>query len=249
MDKSSYLNHYRLCIVKEGSFRLGKDADGYTLKKGDVFIVSPNTLYRASSNEENSIFYYLDFTFEDANDHITFHNLLNLKNYRHFSSMLNERQMQNLTHLDRSVEIGYPGTYLLVECMLIRILIVMLKTLKESNETYLIKDKDNAKEKLIVQCINYIDAHLSVPFAIKEMANELNYSENYIYKIFKETFQVSCKTYILDYRLNKALHELQTSSSSISDIAEMTGFSSIYHFSAAFKKKYGYSPSSLRKEI
>ena len=120
--------------------------------------------------------------------------------------------------------------------------------MKESNQTYLLQDHESAKERLILDCIQYIEHHLSVPFTIKEMADHFNYSENYIYKLFKETFGISCKTFILDYRLNKALHQLQTTSASISETAFAAGFSSVYHFSAAFKKKYGYSPSTLRRD-
>ena len=248
MEKPSYLSHYRLCVVSEGEFQLGKDKHGVLLHQGDVFIVSPNSMYHASSHTEDSIFFYLDFTLETPEENAKFQSLLHLKEHRYFPSLLSHRQLENLAYLDTAVSKHFAGAHLMVECLLLKILIVMMKFMKESNQTYLLQNHDSAKERLILNCIQYIDHHLSTPFTIKEMADDLNYSENYIYKLFKETFGIPCKTFILDYRLNKALHQLQTTSTHLSDIAESVGFSSIYHFSAAFKKKYGYSPSTLRKD-
>lgn len=248
MEKPSYLSHYRLCVVSEGEFELGKDKQGVLLHQGDVFIVSPNSMYHATSHKENSVFYYFDFTLETPEENAQFQSLFHLKEHRYFPALLSKRQIENIFYLDNAVSKHFAGAHLMVECLLLKILIVMMKFMKESNQTYLLQDHESAKERLILECIQYIEHHLSVPFTIKEMADHFNYSENYIYKLFKETFDISCKTFILDYRLNKALHQLQTTSASISEIAFATGFSSVYHFSAAFKKKYGYSPSTLRRD-
>lgn len=103
------------------------------------------------------------------------------------------------------------------------------------------------EKKVFLECVEYIDANVSNQIVISEMARSLRYSENYIYKVFKEVLNISCKSFIIDYKLAKALHELKTTKKSINQIALDYGFSNIYYFSNAFKNKYGVSPSSIRK--
>lgn len=45
------------------------------------------------------------------------------------------------------------------------------------------------------------------------------------------------------YKLNRAAELLKTGKNNISEIADMTGFSTLSHFSTSFKKQFGVSPS------
>lgn len=246
--KNSFLPYFRIVIISFGSFRVDRDTIHYPLQTGDLIMIPPSLLYSAHSLEEEGQIFYLDFGFDTPSMEQQFRELFHFQDVILLPNLINERQRTNLTHLDRTVEIGYPGTYLLVQCMLIRILVVMLKRLCEE-PVFLVSHPQNAKEQLLKECIEYIDAHLNEPLTVKEIAAHFNYSENYIYRIFQETLQISCKSYILEYRLSKALQDLKSSNLSMTDISMKYGFSSIYHFSSAFKKKYGYSPLNFRKEM
>jgi AraC-like DNA-binding protein len=54
------------------------------------------------------------------------------------------------------------------------------------------------------------------------------------------------KQYLLDLRLNKAEDLLLSTKLNINEIADQTGFDSIYYFSKRFKKKNASSPTSFR---
>ncbi|GJM80120.1 hypothetical protein HMSSN139_26160 [Paenibacillus sp. HMSSN-139] len=49
-------------------------------------------------------------------------------------------------------------------------------------------------------------------------------------------------------RLSKACELLKQPSLLIKEVAEQAGFPDIYYFSKAFKKKYGVSPLTFRKQ-
>lgn len=244
-----FLPYYRIFIAASGSFELYRNTLHYKLKAHDLVMILPNTLYSALSKDGTGSFFYLDFTFDSLEDEKEFNELFRIQDICYFQELLTHRQMENLAHLDQTVQISYPGTYLLVESMLYRILIVMLKKMLEQEPTFSIHNPDNAKERLVVHCCQYIEEHLSENITVRQLAEALNYSENYIYKAFNDTLKLSCKSYINDYRLFQALQDLKATTLSVSQIAQRNGFSSVYHFSNAFKKKYGYSPLNYRKTM
>jgi AraC-like DNA-binding protein len=49
------------------------------------------------------------------------------------------------------------------------------------------------------------------------------------------------------YKLNRAAQLLQERKHNVSEIADMTGFSTLSHFSTSFKKQFGVSPSEYVK--
>lgn len=63
---------------------------------------------------------------------------------------------------------------------------------------------------------------------------------------FKELFGTTVFGFLGGHRLQLAKTAIEKTDRSLTDIALETGFSSIYHFSYAFKKKFGTSPSRYR---
>lgn len=90
---------------------------------------------------------------------------------------------------------------------------------------------------------NYSDASLTN----KILADKAKISEIYFRRLFKESFGVSPKKYIIDLRLKKAKNLLSEGFNSIGEVAEVCGFSSVYHFCRAFKEKTGSTPTEYAK--
>ena len=65
-------------------------------------------------------------------------------------------------------------------------------------------------------------------------------------RLFKAQTGFSPHAYVLEMRLNRAKALLRETSLSVEDIGTSVGFSSLAYFSAAFQKRLGVSPSSLR---
>ncbi len=83
----------------------------------------------------------------------------------------------------------------------------------------------------------------SSDLTVAALAASANLSETYFRRLFKQLHGVSPKQYILDRRILRAKQLLSEQSASVSVIAEHCGFSSLYHFSRAFKSATGMSPS------
>lgn len=103
-----------------------------------------------------------------------------------------------------------------------------------------------AKElKEIIQ--DQIDTNLSLN--LKELSHSLDVHPAYLSREFSKYFEnLSFGDYIRKLRIEKAVHLLQGSEHSLSEIAYLTGFSDQSHFNRTFKKHTGKNPSEYRRK-
>lgn len=88
------------------------------------------------------------------------------------------------------------------------------------------------------------DESLRVP----ELATGIHLSVAQTNRKIKEKTGLTTEQYILKYRLEKALDLLRSTDKSIREIAFAVGFREAAHFSNAFKRYFGKSPSQIRRD-
>ena len=86
-------------------------------------------------------------------------------------------------------------------------------------------------------------ARSSVKIDVEQFAEQHGYSYVYFRNKFKEKIGVSPSSYAQNERLLMALQYLESGYYNVSEVANMVGFENVYHFSSAFKKQFGNSPS------
>ena len=93
-----------------------------------------------------------------------------------------------------------------------------------------------------------ISEHLSNPDLDQQiLCREMGMSRAALYNKMKAITGAGAKEYITRIRLEKAKHLLETTSLSIAEISDMTGFSSQGYFSTAFKAYTGMTPREYKK--
>ncbi|MEE1314375.1 MAG: AraC family transcriptional regulator [Faecalimonas sp.] len=100
---------------------------------------------------------------------------------------------------------------------------------------------------LTAEIIAYLEAHLQEPIRLATLAELFPYSISSMKRIFKLETGSSIIDYLNRLRIKKAIDLLENTSLQINDIAIQTGFSDVYYFSNAFKKRTGKNPTSYRK--
>ena len=103
-------------------------------------------------------------------------------------------------------------------------------------------DNENRAEKIA----NYIHENLCSDLSDEVLGKALHYHPNYIRKMIAEYTGLPTHKFVLECRLSKSLELLLDTNLSLKQICEDSGFNDFSHFTKAFKKKYGRSPSSYR---
>lgn len=110
----------------------------------------------------------------------------------------------------------------------------------ELEEAFLLSKKVN----LIAPSIAYMQKHYDDFELSNEMlANQSDISVVYFRKIFTSAFGVPPMKFVQKIRMDKAKELLQSGMVKVTDVARLTGFSSIYSFSKTFKTICGCAPT------
>lgn len=95
--------------------------------------------------------------------------------------------------------------------------------------------------------LNYIGANFTKKISINDIAKEINLSQFYFIRIFKQAVGATPTQYINSLRCNKAKQMLKNKKHSINEIAVQCGFENASYFSKTFKKYTGMLPSDYSK--
>jgi len=87
--------------------------------------------------------------------------------------------------------------------------------------------------------------HIGEPLTIKELSRKVAINECYLKKGFKELFGTTIFDFYQSQRMEHAKYLLYDKGLSVTEVSLMLGYSSISHFSTAFKKHTGIKPCEL----
>lgn len=108
--------------------------------------------------------------------------------------------------------------------------------------------KSSPTEQLIAKAKFLIQESFERPLDVEVLATELPMGYSAFRKQFKMITGESPHQYHQRFRLERAKELLTTTLLNINEIADQTGFESVYHFSKLFKAKTGVSPSIYRSD-
>jgi AraC-like DNA-binding protein len=99
---------------------------------------------------------------------------------------------------------------------------------------------------VIEQVKTYINENYADDVTLPQLAVLGNMSPFHFNRLFKQITAAAPYRYLLQVRLKQAHLQLCNTQQPVTDIAFSTGFNSLEHFSAAYKKQFGKSPSAMR---
>ncbi len=103
--------------------------------------------------------------------------------------------------------------------------------------------------KIANNVLYHIYTHIDAPISIRELARHNHTSPAHLQRIFKEVFETTIHQTIISIRLEKAANLLVVNRhSTISEIAQACGYSSLASFIEAFKKRFGMGPKEWREK-
>ena len=109
------------------------------------------------------------------------------------------------------------------------------------------KNSDNHFFKNIIEARSYMLSNLDKKINLIEIAKKANYSLSRFCILYKKFFDISPIEDLTRARIEKAITLLSHNHMSVTEVAQLCGFSSIHYFSRIFKEKTGLSPSKYMR--
>jgi AraC family transcriptional regulator len=104
---------------------------------------------------------------------------------------------------------------------------------------------NEADREKITKAREILLQHIGEPLTIKALSRKVAINECYLKKGFKELFGTTIFDFYQTQRMEHAKYLLYDKGLSVTDVSSLLGYSSISHFSTAFKKHTGIKPCEL----
>lgn len=110
------------------------------------------------------------------------------------------------------------------------------------------RESTTAHRELAMRIRAELADRLAEPLDLATLAERLGASPWHLCRVFKEQTGTTIHAWRQDLRLRAALEHLAPASHGISTLAHELGFSSHSHFTAAFRRRFGFPPSARRMQ-
>ena len=111
------------------------------------------------------------------------------------------------------------------------------------------EEPEKQEERTITGLTRYLQEHLAEEISLSVLAEEFHLNPQYISQLFKSEIGVNFLAYLTNIRMEKAKKLLLTTSLSIAEVAEQSGYGDYRVFTKVFKKSEGVTPSQYRRDF
>jgi len=240
--KSHTHPYYHMFYVQSGYFRFCAAGAQYNLEPGHTLLVPPQTEHDYQ-NETESHGEYLEikFTLSEAASHAR---LLGNEVQHTDSTLVGALFAQILKE--------YSDLGKLADDAAAAYLSALISALGESRryqkqpQQFRHVDASGCSE-LSQRIIHYLEAHYSEDLSLDSLALAMGYNKSYLCVAFKKDTRQTILDCLNMIRIRSAAELIVYSDHSLTQVAEMCGFSSVSHFNRVFLKYAGITPGHCRR--
>lgn len=150
--------------------------------------------------------------------------------------------------LAAELEINQFGSRLFADSLTIALAIHLLRQYSDLAQP-LREDSGGLPQRKLQQAIAYINDRLREDLSIVAIADELEMSQYYFSRLFKQSLGISPYQYVTRQRIEQAKYLLRTTALSVAAIAQQVGFANQNQLTIQFRKFAGTTPSNYRKQL
>lgn len=238
-------NYFEILFVAEGGGACRIDNKKLSLKKGDLLLIPPNTLHNIIRDTYIATFYMGFSAFPSKQNQSSEAVLQQLSSVK----VIELKRQSAVELLWQSINSACSEPYQLPGSVITNITLSLIQSLMNiwmgPPSTYQSETKDLPNE-LTSDIIHYINDHLFQINHVDEISKHFHISTRHITRKFNAVTGLSIASYIRNEKIKWAKKLLIESSLPISTISEHLNYSSVHHFSKAFRSMMGIPPSAYR---
>lgn len=244
--KHAHINWFELTIVTEGKGIVSTGDAEIPVSLGDIYLSFPCDFHGIVSDAHQPLKYDF-FAFGTTDDDLSAD--LDRIMRTHMPADRRIIRDETISALIRSAisEIERNDRYSekLLGALFSQVLIRLVRNFSPDSADFS-QTKVTEAQTLCLRLMNYIDTHIYTMTGLEELALDTNYNYSYLSALFHKITGGTLADYYRNRRLETARLLLAEQDLSITNIADLLHYSSIYTFSRAFKDKYGISPAQYR---
>ncbi|WP_300954775.1 AraC family transcriptional regulator [uncultured Clostridium sp.] len=223
----------------KGTFKVNNKI--FNLKQGDIFIIlkGMNVEYMASMDDPWE-YYWIGFSGSNSIEYLNRTSIID----SYVVTCTEDSKIPNIILNMCDISKNYnPSSS--DDIVLLRELYSLLYTfIKEFPKEFEYKDKE--LHKYIQDAINFINSNYMNSITVNKIANHVNLSRSYLYKMFIKNLKVSPQKYLINLRMYKATLLLKNTKLPIGEVANKVGYTDSLLFSKTFSKYFSVSPLNYR---
>lgn len=223
----------------KGTFKVNNKI--FNLKQGDIFIIlkGMNVEYMASMDDPWE-YYWIGFSGSNSIEYLNRTSIID----SYVVTCTEDSKIPNIILNMCEISKNYnPSSS--DDIVLLRELYSLLYTfIKEFPKEFEYKDKE--LHTYIQDAINFINSNYMNSITVNEIANHVNLSRSYLYKMFIKNLKASPQKYLINLRMYKATLLLKSTKLPIGEVANKVGYTDSLLFSKTFSKYFSMSPLNYR---
>ena len=156
-------------------------------------------------------------------------------------SLAQEQALYNIFNTPLTGKLGY----MMIETSIVQVILLQMYALFY-NEMPVKASVSNRDLDIIRELKDYLSKTFLDDHTLTSLAQYFGVNTNKLMRLFRETFGKSIFEYIAEQRMDYARKLLQEEGLLVTQVARNIGYKNPNHFSVAFKKRFGISPSVFR---
>jgi|GEM_PF-244181 AraC-like DNA-binding protein len=239
------LPDYDLWYAVKGQGDMWINGDKYNIRPGSCFILHPGDEIKASHRPNNPLtVLYCHFTIvnkktkhgRELPDPLTEQRCVHIGDTYRMEPLLHQ-----LVDLASLAETGEEAEFDLL-------LKLILTRWRKAKERQLMPQRNYYVEQMIQQVHNEIRFRLSEEIDYEAVAAPSGLTARYVSSLMKRHTGLTLKETISKLRMERAVHLLEETAMTVTEVADALAYADIYTFSKLFKRYYGYPPSDAREK-
>lgn len=222
-----------------GTFKFNNKV--YNLKEGDIFILlkGMDVEYMASIDDPWE-YYWIGFSGSKVGEYLNRTSIIDsyVANCSGNSKIPNI--IVNMCEISKTYNPSRSDDILLLK----ELYSLLYAFIEEFPKAFEYKDKE--LHTYIQEAIDFINSNYMNSITVNDIAEHINLSRSYLYKMFMKNLKVSPQKYLINLRMYKATLLLKGTRIPIGEVASKVGYSDSLLFSKTFSKYFSMSPLNYR---
>lgn len=222
-----------------GTFKLNDKV--YNLKQGDIFILLKGMKVEyVASIDDPWEYYWIGFSGSHANEYLNRTSITNSYVVNCKSNSKIPDIILNMCEISKTYNPSCSDDILLLQ----QLYSLLYALIEEFPKPFDYKDKE--LHTYIQDALNFINSNYMNNITVQAIADYVNLSRSYLYKMFIKNLGLSPQKYLINLRMYKATLLLKNTKLPIGEVANSVGYSDSLLFSKTFSKHFSMSPLHYR---